>query len=1135
MIQQETHLTLRIEADAQRGIWRINVTLDGHALGEQIELEERRITVVRDIVDGYRQHLKQPGSPEMAADALAAVGIELFNVALSGVWEQILATRDKRPLMIFIAALDPEILHLPWEFLRPPKMPPLCLAEGVWIRRLATSGGEPKRCCPVLPPPPLRILVVPLLPDGPALDWVEERRAIAATADSAKRPAVIGVAPSGRFEEICASAQAFQPQLVHLIGPVLVREKRGFLAFEEGDSSPDLRSGEEIAKAFLEGSGTQCIIISGIGDHGAPPLAATSLLCAEITASGLPMALSWPRPGRQLAESSLTTELIARLAEGERMDVALSIARQRLLDNDGDPAWGLPLLYAGSQQGLLFNITPSVPTVPPNATPRPKLERISALSPAIPRRWLDRLEEENRLLGLLRSDQNRIMLLTGPAGCGKSVMATRLALRMADAEMLVVGLSSQPGLPLSAPRLLQAFAETCRQAGMDDEHQLLLNGDIDIGDRLRLVIELMNRRATFLLVLDGLEQDIDSETGDLQDPLFAAVVKMLVQHLAGASRLLITSRVAIYPHEGKAVSSIRVETLAPIRSDAFVLSLMENRQLAERITMGALHLDRVGPIKALVQSAPALMGMAERYLLGTSSDALDPIQTDELIAHGAESLSDEASEALQICAAAGTSLPWNRLVKLTGTTVASLDALREAGWLFDHDASGDLDASAGVQLPSPLGSLFMAHEGLSDQAQSELHRQVAMVLMQEVQAPHGPATALQAQNSLERLYQTRHHFLLAGDNEGALQASQPLNGILMAGGFLHDLRRVNQALLDQGVEHPSVMNWIALSHLHAGEPEPAQIWFQRSVDLLGDRMTEEAAMAWHGLATAEMEKRQLSSALKKLARVATIQEHLSHPEETANTRHQIAAILMEQNRLADAREELDKALALDRKVKNRRGESATLHQLGTLDMREGKRDAALESFQQAESIDREINNPLGLANVMPWIGNILFTRGELGGAKKAFEESLKLRKLFPDMGSEAFIRHQLGTIEVNQQDHDAALEHYRASLKLKQELRDHKGQAATFFQLARMAKENNKLEQALKLVGIAHRIDQEFGIDDAKQEWEIVEEIAEALELDEAALNGMLEEAWEQFRQDQGWGLLDKTFKKRKIIPIIAQ
>ncbi len=593
--------------------------------------------------------------------------------------------------------------------------------------------------------------------------------------------------------------------------------------------------------------------------------------------------------------------------------------------------------------------------------------------------------------------------------------------------------------------------------------------------------------------------------------------------------------------QGLGAESLELTEMAPVANASVALGLLEDRRLTLRLLHDSVMMDHFGVIQEMLAKAPGLLGLAAAHLQAVENDQEPLTSVPELVQNSFSSQEPEAQDLLNRLAMGATPMDGRRLLTHGDEPSILLKHLVEQGWITTMSERSD-DSEEHVHAPmvmlqEPLAGemlSLLAKQAPADEHASqveEMHLEWAVRLIQEASEAQS-AELPSGMTPMDRFQQARYHFLQVRDLDGALEASQPYSGFLMAGGFLHDLRRSNQQLLDQGLEHAAVMNWIALSHLHAGEPQPAEHWFHRAADKCGDVHSQEAAMAWHGLASVDMAQHKTSSALKRLGRVAEIQERLEEPEACANTLHQMATLYMEQNHLKDARETLERARQLDRKAGNKRGESATLHQLGALDMREGKVVPALAVFQEAEEMDRALNNTLGLSNVLPWIANILFTRGELNEAKSYFEEALELRRVFPDKASEAFILHQLGTVSVHQGDHDGALQRYRASLKLKQELRDFKGQATTFFQLARMAKEKNALEDALRLVGISHRIDQEFENLDAKQEWEIILEIADALEIDEPTLDHILEEAWDLFRHDQGWGLLERTFKKRTVIPI---
>lgn len=341
-----------------------HLTLDGQTIGPVRSITEADLGTLRHVVDGCRHLLKSPGSPALADDALLATGIELFHLWLAPQWE----TCQQRllpgkPTLLALLTNVPELLHFPWETLRLPNDIILGIHPQFAIQR-RIHGLPIKNHCRAISPGPLRILFMASAPTDfhapPIQQEIEAfQTALLATDDPFAPRIDIRILSTGRQTELAQAIHQFQPHVVHLCGPVLIRGSSGFFAFEETDGLADVRTATEIGSDLLKHAGIGLLVLSGRESNKAPPIAATGILCQELlTSQTVSMALAWPESLTAPESIPFLRTFYTELAQGVAVDFALTQARkvlQPLISTQGRIGWILAAMYAQGEHPFLFN------------------------------------------------------------------------------------------------------------------------------------------------------------------------------------------------------------------------------------------------------------------------------------------------------------------------------------------------------------------------------------------------------------------------------------------------------------------------------------------------------------------------------------------------------------------------------------------------------------------------------------------------------------------------------------------------------------------------------------------------------------------------------------------------------------
>ncbi len=319
--------------------------------------------------------------------------------------------------------------------------------------------------------------------------------------------------------------------------------------------------------------------------------------------------------------------------------------------------------------------------------------------------------------------------------------------------------------------------------------------------------------------------------------------------------------------------------------------------------------------------------------------------------------------------------------------------------------------------------------------------------------------------------------------ESALELSDAVNEYLSKRGFFWELERFNRSLLAVR-EHPRLLQWLATALTQQDRRPEAKALFERIVTVFTERFPREAAMA----------------------------------------RFELAGLETMDDRLEQALEHLQRALAINIELKDVAGEAVCQTQIGFLQVRRSREEEALAHLESALTLYRRMNHPPGLLQLLPWTGDLYFRQGDHDRARDHFQEVLPLLKQSRDEMMACQVYHQLATIDLNQGRHEKALAGFRISLNIKRRIDDKKGEASTFFQLGRLAKEKNDQMGCLQLLGLCQRIDAEIGDEDATQELTLFNDIVQATGLEKERAEQILAEVWQAYERDRGESLLASIF-----------
>ena len=1073
--------------------------------GEPVALTGGDARAVRDLARQYSLLFGGSHSPHIASEGLQAVGAEMFRLWLEPAWDKVKARVGSRSCLLVVASDVPDVLNLPWELVRPPDGDFIGIDGQFNVRRLPWPDRRLEPFHGNLRPRPLRVLFMACAPsDAVELDFEREEECLYKAVAGAGPNVVLDTADLGTFEELRQRINDFEPHVVHLSGHGQVTEDGlGRFLFEDEAGGPDPRPAQDIARElFGTDSGVQCVFVSGCETGQAPQASALGGVCQGLLHGGVPLAVGWAASVADPVATQFAMTFYNTLAAGRTVDRAMRQARQdvhRTCRERGDPSWALPVLYASTTQGPVYDTDPKRDAKPP---PRKTMEQqpLPGMTEGYAESFVGRRREQQRLLPALRGGRLQTLIITGLGGVGKSALATRLARRLQVEGYAPIAAPSSAQNPLSIAGLLQACGDAFLETGLGSEHATVREATLSVEDRLRYVVGVLNKHR-FVLVLDNFETNLDERSRCILGSELAGFYRHLLANLTSGSRVIITSRYlpADIP---ELPATAREEPLGDLSQASLIKFLLRDPEVERRYYAGELPSDLLVQLHRLLGGAPRFLGQAREVLKKLTADELRQELTALQLPVGAEPsalqtirdqycetiftarlngyLEADARRALSRAAVYGIAVNMDALEAVTGEPPDRLRAFvrqwqeRALAYPERDRGAGELWAVYGLVRPWLVAQL--------DPDEAPAAGRAAGDYLRGLEAEHRePELGL---SWIPCLLEARAQYLAAGDYEPARAVTDRLSVALMLSGTYREVMRLNLELLKHE-EHPGPMSWIGRAQSELSEYSSARDWYRRCLHAAGDRVPKEAARAWHGL----------------------------------------ASIDLKQGDYVGAREKLDKTLKIRQEIGDRAGEAATWHQLATIDVHQDDYGGAREKFEKSLRINQEIGNRVGEAATWHNLATIDLEQGDYAGAREKFGKALKVRQETGDRAGEAATWHQLGSIDLDQGDYAGAREKFERSLKGQQEIGNRAGEAASLYQLGCLAEKVGRRAEGARLVAACLLIDQAIGHGDAPRDLETLTAMTRELVRGPEQLQSFLQGVAQPYQQDRGWSLIEEAFK----------
>lgn len=186
---------------------------------------------------------------------------------------------------------------------------------------------------------------------------------------------------------------------------------------------------------------------------------------------------------------------------------------------------------------------------------------------------------------------------------------------------------------------------------------------------------------------------------------------------------------------------------------------------------------------------------------------------------------------------------------------------------------------------------------------------------------------------------------------------------------------------------------------------------------------------------------------------------------------------MQQGNLAGAERLYAAAVDVYRSAGNRRGMVQALSNSAGLRSEQGDLRAARRVSEETLPVFREIGDKLGEVAALNNLAGLLLQMGDLRAASKSREQALALSRAIDHRSGVAQALHTFGSASRMAGDLSAARGYYDQALKLRIELDDPDGAAATRIELARLALDDGRADEAVQALEAVLSAGAALGVD----------------------------------------------------------
>lgn len=451
----------------------------------------------------------------------------------------------------------PEISALPWEYLHDNE-DFLIRRRNILISRLP-AGVKKKKLEPL--DSVLRMLVIISGPDDPRispLNTEKEQEIILEAVDKLQRDQKIKVdfTEDAAFENVEGYLNEQDYHIIHFTGHGISIDGKCHLVFENEDQKARLIDNKTLSDLFSE-RGIRLVVLSSCESAKGSNKEAFGDLASMLSKRGIPAVVAMQYSVLDDVATKFAYNFYRAIASGKPVDLALKEARlvMKNLENGNGFDFATPVLYLSDCNCVnVGNLKPEPSEFVFKPMMLPDLQ-------VMEKGFVARRKELRLLEKGFKSDVKRAAIIHGFGGIGKTVLATRFALKMGYYFEGTLGIRFTP---TTRPEdILNKFNSFLLMKGRPELNQIL-NQQVPLEVKTSLLVTILNQ-IRFLVIFDNFEDCLNEDRNDIENPELKAFIQHLLNNTTRNTKYLITTRYDFDPLDGRLASGIEHISLPELR------------------------------------------------------------------------------------------------------------------------------------------------------------------------------------------------------------------------------------------------------------------------------------------------------------------------------------------------------------------------------------------------------------------------------------------------------------------------------------------------------------------------------------------------------------------------------------------
>ena len=941
-----------------------------------------------------------------------------------------------------------EITVLPWEFLHDGS-DFLVTSRNTLISRLPAGIRKIKKT-PL--ESILRMLVVISSPDDPKvtpLNTELEQEVILEAVDKLQRDHKMEVdfTEDATFETIQGYLNEKDYHIVHFTGHGIFDEEKskGYLVLETVDGKARMVDNAAISD-LLEGKGVRLVVLSACQSGKTSNKEAYADLATILAKNKIPAVAAMQYSILDLSATKFASIFYQAIASGKSIDLALTEARiaMKNAEKSNGIDFATPVFYLCDPDCLAVS---KIKAEAPELFNKPTMLGDVAV---MKKGFVGRRKELRILQKDFMSDVKRAAIIYGFGGLGKTVLATRLALRMNQHFDGMFGMKcSATTKPEDILNRLNAFLLA---AGLQQLNQVLCQ-PVPLEAKTAMLVNIFNQKR-FLIILDNFEDCLDESRSSIGNPELKVFIQHLLNNTVSSSKFIITTRYNFDPLEGRLTGAIEHISLPEMPFPETVWLMNNYKELAD------LEMDKKHKIYKAIGGHPWTIGQFMKHAAVETVDnvLLDLSQVKQELINF--TLLDKSYSKLDEKA---------RRLFLHASIYQNPVSIEALEWIVGNESQPNPSISDALLLLINWGlisreqqgneTLYAMHTIVRDFAKQESEKEGLERKKLLVKAAQHYQNLAAATKNLWTHLEARDYYYQAGEWEKADNIVLTTWEYLVRWGYIElAINLLNQSKdTTSGYRHAVAIGNLASILQGLGDWKTALKLHTEVKEIFEkEGQKKDVAVALHQLGNIHYKQGNYQDAEKLYQQSLKIEKELGDKSGIAATLHQLGNIHYKQGNYQDAEKLYQQSLKIEKELGDKSGIAATLHQLGNIHYKQGNYQDAEKLYQQSLKIEKELGDKSGIAATLHQLGNIYHHQGNYQEATKLYQQSLKIAEELGDKSGIAYTLHALGNIHYKQGNYQDAEKLYQQSLKIEEELGNKSGIAITLGQLGRIHENNDK-------------------------------------------------------------------------------